>query len=265
MGRPRRRKGTTPRRKKSTQARAKSSGGWRPKVGFIVVLVVAMGGAALFRKVPGLLSGLSIFEIKEVRVQGAQYLTVDEAALAAGIGTGANVWDPKGPWLMGIQSHPLVRTATVRRIPPDVVSFDVEERHPVAFVSDEVLHPVDGAGVRLPIDPTEARLDLPVVAAADSDSIAQSELRTLAEEVGRIESIAPDVYAVISEAVYEDGQIVLRLGDFLTRVRYLPPISEIRLREAMAAMNDWAARFDSGRPREVDLRFDDQVVIRGNQ
>lgn len=255
------------RRKPKRRGAAPESGprGWirHPRFGFVVVVAVAtVGGGALVRQVPRLLVRIPAFEINTVGVEGATYLTEDEARRAAGIVEGTNLWEPKDPWIRGLQSHPLVRSVSVRRMPPGRVVFQVAERAPVAFVATGALHPVDEAGVELPIDPSKSLVDLPLVTVVSTDSLELLGARVAARELGKISSLAPDVYAVISEAIYEDGEITLRLGDSLTRLRYLPPISELRLREAMAAMNDWVARFDRGPPREVDLRFHDQVVIR---
>ena len=235
----------------------------RPRLGFLGVVVAAtLGGGALVRQVPRILVRLSAFQVENVRVEGARYLTEDQLRTAAGIVEGTNLWESKEGWIRGAQGHPLVRTVSVRRTPPNGLVFQIEERDPVAFVAAGTLHPVDALGIELPIDPAKSLLDLPIVTAATPDSLGALGIRIAAQELGAIGSLAPDVYEVISEALYEDGQMTLRLGDSLIRLRYLPPITKTRLREAMAAMNDWVARFDRGAPGEIDLRFEDQVVIR---
>ena len=225
-------------------------------LGAVAALIVGV------RQAPKVLSGFAMFEVREVRVQGGRYLTEEMARQAAGIVSHSNLWDPKETWLAGLESHPLVRSATVRRIPPGTLTFEVVERDPVALVPGDVLEPVAGDGTQLPIDLSRVALDLPIVLLSESDSAGALEARVVAQELGRLQGFAPDVFAVTSEARYEGGHVTLRLGDSLTRLRYLPPLSEVRLREAMAAMNDWAARFNQGPPREVDLRFEDQVVVR---
>ena len=234
----------------------------RNVVGFLVVGAVAASLAASLRHIPRVLARLTVFEIETLRLEGATYLTVAEARRAAGIDAESNLWDSTEPWIQGLEKHPLVRSARIRRIPPSTVAVRVEERVPVALAADGMVSPVDPEGVRLPIDPAGAHLDLPLLLVDPEDSTKARLLKLAAAELDRIDSEAPDIFDVISDVQYKGDEMTLRLGDALTRLRYRPPVSEVRLREAMAAMNDWTARFKLGPPGEVDIRFDDQVVVR---
>lgn len=249
-------------RQKGGERRSRKLTASRRWLGFVAVVAVTALAASGMRRVPGLLARLPVFGVREVRIEGARYLSEVQVREAAGIGEATNLWDPKDPWLAGLEKHPLVKAVSVRRIPPGTLAFRVQEREPIAFLARDVLQPVDESGIELPIDPARGHLDLPVLLPPGADSAAILAARTVAGEIGRVADFAPDVYAVVSEASWESGDVVLRMGDSLTRLRYVPPLSEVRLREAMAAMNDWVARFDRGPPREIDLRFDDQVVIR---
>ncbi len=137
-----------------------------------------------------------------------------------------------------------------------------ETSAPVGLAASPLVVAVDRHGNVLPIDPADPVLDLPVLRVLTPWAEAQWGLRALARDVGHMAEMAPEVFAVVSEARIGDHDVALLLGDSEVRIRYLPPITEIRLREAIIALNDAVERLEAGSPREVDLRFADQVVVR---
>ena len=132
---------------------------------------------------------------------------------------------------------------------------------PVGLVASPLVVAVDRRGVVLPLDPADPVLDLPLLRVMTPGADAFWGMRVLARDVARMAETAPEVFAVISEARIGDRGITLLLGDSEVRVRYEPPINEMRLREAIIALNDAVARLAEP-PREIDLRFADQVVVR---
>lgn len=132
---------------------------------------------------------------------------------------------------------------------------------PVGLIASPLVMAVDRRGDVLPVDPADPVLDLPVLRVMTPGAEAFWGKRILARDVARMAAMAPEVFAVISEARIGDRDIILLLGDSEVWVRYRPPITEMRLREAIFALNDAVARLDEP-PREVDVRFADQVVVR---
>lgn len=224
---------------------------------------MASAAALLVRGVLGILPGLPLFLVDEVHVSGTTYLAPSDVRRAAGLNAAANLWEPKARWLEALKSHPLVESAEVRRRLPSTLVFHVTEAKPVALVAAPVVEAVDRRGVRLPVDPTRPVLDLPVIRVLNRDSTAVSlGLSLLAREAAHLNAVAPEVLVVVSELLLEDGLVTLLLGDSGPRIRYRPPLSEKRLRDGIVAMNDALERFPGRPPREVDLRFEDQVVVR---
>lgn len=220
--------------------------------------------AVLVRFLAAVAAGLPVFLVDEVQVEGISYLSSAEVRSTAGVGAGTSLWEPRSKWIENLEAHPLVASAEVERRPPSGLVFRIREVHPVALVASPLVHPVDAGGNRLPVDPSRPVLDLPLVRVADRDSAVVSRgTGILARELERMDEIVPEIFAVVSEAVLEDGLVTLLLGDSGPRVRYRPPISEVRLREGIIAMNDALERFPDQPPQEVDLRFQGQVVIRG--
>jgi len=220
--------------------------------------------AVLVRFLAAVAAGLPVFLVDEVRVEGISYLSSAEVRSTAGVGPATSLWQPQSKWIESLEAHPLVESAEVERRPPSGLVFRIREVQPVALVASPLVHPVDVGGNRLPVDPSRPVLDLPLVRVVGSDSAVVSRgTGILARELRRMDEIVPEIFAVVSEAVLEDGLVTLLLGDSGPRVRYRPPLSEARLREGIIAMNDALERFPNRPPHEVDLRFQGQVVIRG--
>ena len=114
----------------------------------------------------------------------------------------------------------------------------------------------------MPIDPANRVLDLPVLRVLTPTAESLWGLRVLAHDVAHMAEMAPEVFAVISEAQVGDREIALVLGDSEIRLRYMPPITETTLRKGIVALNDAVERLGDEQLREIDLRFDDQVVVR---
>ena len=133
---------------------------------------------------------------------------------------------------------------------------------PVALVALPVATPVDRRGDELAIDPARDPLDLPLLRVMSARTEALWGRRILARDLGTIAEVAPEVFAVLSEARIDDREAVLLLGDVQHRIRYRPPMRGSRLRAAIVALNDAIARQSDRIPSEVDLRFAEQVVVR---
>lgn len=144
---------------------------------------------------------------------------------------------------------------------PGSASVATVQQAPVGLIAAPLVMAVDRRGNVLPVDPADPVLDLPVLRVMTHRADAFWGMRVLARDVGRMAEAAPEVFAVISEARIGDREVTLLLGDSEVRVRYQPPITEMRLREAITALNDAVARLDTP-PREIDIRFADQVVVR---
>lgn len=205
---------------------------------------------------------LPVFDVAELDVSGLRYVSVDEVRALAGLDDAPSIWRPKEERRRKIESHPMIESAEVARRLPSGLAVRVSEAKPVALVASPLVMAVDRHGAVLPIDPTDPVLDLPVVAVRSADSDGGLGLALLAREVEHVAQVAPEVFAVVSEAHLDDRLVTLRVGDSGLKIRYFPPISERRLREGIVALNDALERFPDRILAEVDLRFEAQVVVR---
>ncbi len=233
----------------------------------VAIVVAAAGSAALLARAPGALARVAVFEVREVRLEGATFLPLDEAVAAAGIDEGASVWDDLDTWSAALREHPLVDEVRIRRRLPATLVLEIVERAPVALLPTPMLEPVDRSGAVLPVDPSRQPMDLPLIRPwtweATGRALSPHEIRFLAEEAGRLAESDPSFLATLSEIAWEPGGGIVALGG-RNRVllRFHAPLSTARIREAVAVLSDAAGRLPDASGVVVDLRFEEQVVVR---
>ncbi len=146
------------------------------------LLALAMLSAVAVVKLAALLENSELLPLKTVTVHGADGPRVDEVLAYAAL--------PAGTPLLSIDTtevaarvaqHPFVARAAVRRVPPDAVVIDVEQRIAVAALAAGDLYLVARDGSIMKSARAGDGLDLPVItgiAAADvADGTARDVLR----------------------------------------------------------------------------------------
>ncbi|HEX2094378.1 MAG TPA: FtsQ-type POTRA domain-containing protein [Longimicrobiaceae bacterium] len=221
---------------------------------------------------PRVLERAPWFRVARVEVSGVRMIAPHEVLAASGIRPGESVWRDPEPWRAALRLHPGVEDARVVRRLPVTLRIEVREKRPVGLVEAGTLHPVTAAGEVLPVDPARIPVDLPLlrVAPARGGRGADAALRALAAEVGRLGDLDPGLVARVSEARWGGRGIVL-LALSAPDVRVLLPAGaeSTRLRQLRAALDEIERRLPPNadtagipEPVRVDLRFQDQVVVR---
>ena len=232
-------------------------------VATLVLGAAVVGGPRALAEV----SEMQTFRISEVDVSGMHVLVKDSIVAQMRLGQFASVWGDREVWEDRLARHPLIREARVERRLPNRLRVEVEERRPVALAAAPTLEPVDSEGVRLPIDPTRYRLDLPVIQAdrrppADA-SVFPAEVRALAFETEHLWQTDVDFYGRMSTIRRgADGSLVVRLMSPDAELVLPDQISLGRLREALTALDHAISADPANVPIVVDLRFAGQVVVR---
>jgi hypothetical protein len=167
------------------------------------------------------------------------------------VDTLASVWDDVSPLEARVAEHPQVRAVRIRRKLPGTLVIVVTENPPVALVSTaRGLIVTDADGDSLPVDPTSMDVDLPVLARKDS---------LLLRLLGETQAEEPALFARVSEARRSGRRDVLFiLPEF--RILADSTVTTARLAEVLPVELDASRR--NWRPRELDLRFRDQVIVR---
>lgn len=234
----------------------------------ILLTTAALGAFAIWGPdLTATIREMETFLVTDVQVRGVRYLAEEEVVALVGVTPETSVWGDPVVWADRVARHPLVRTARVTRLLPDGLLVEVMERTPVALAPTPTLEPVDAEGYRLPLDPAEYRLDLPVLASAQRPPagarLVPDDVRRLAREVDHLMMADTAFLQRVSSVSWtERGAMVVSWTeppvDFL-----LPPSTPpARLREGLGALADAVAKTPDALPTAIDLRFEDQVVVR---
>jgi cell division protein FtsQ len=227
-------------------------------------MLVGWGLSWALPRMPRTLAEVDWFRVRAVRVEGVRNLSSDEVERVAAVPPEANLWDDLAPVAARVRVHPLVKEVEVTRRLPGTLRVRVVEREAVALLPTPTLEPVDVEGRRLPLDPARLRLDLPVLrpARATAAAAAPAAIAPAAREIARLAEAEPTLWANVSVVTAEGARdVVLDLSEPAVRLRVRTPLTPLRLREAMAVLDDATSRTGEP-PATVDLRFADQVVIR---
>ncbi len=247
----------------------------RTSLVFLFIVVLAVGLAAALARAPEALSRVEAFRVVQVQVEGNRFLSREEAVQALHLSSTASVWDDLETWEERLRRHPLVAEAEVDRRLPGTLVLRVMERMPVALVSNPALEPVDATGRFLPLDPAAHRLDLPLITPRQEEavsSLSAAERRLAAMEIARMAEWDPEVLARISEVTpgpRGDLKAVLWRRDTLREIWDLPvnllfnsQVPGHRIQEGLRVLADARTRFGEMGPLDLDLRYEDQVVVR---
>lgn len=210
---------------------------------------------------------LDTFQVTDVEISGLESLDRGEILALLNVTRESSVWTSTETWERRLAVHPMLKEAHVQRKIPGTLMVRVVERRPVALAPTPTLEPVDGEGVRLPLDPAEQRLDLPVLETTDVPAPGARFLpardRRLAAEVARLQEADTSFLQMVSEvSMRGDETLVARWSE--PRVEFLltPGAPARRLREGLVVLADAIGRDPEHLPTVIDLRFADQVVVR---
>lgn len=220
----------------------------------IVTAVAATVGAPWWG--PRALSRLDFFHVRRVVFEGMRYTPRSEALALLEVDTLESVWQKMAPLATRLETHPLIERAQVERQLPGTILVQVTEREPVALVrrKDGRLGPVDGAGHRLPIDPAQVPMDVPLATSADS---------TLMHLLEGLRTAEPALYARVERADRirtgdRPDEFRVKLG--IVTVRTNPEVTVDRFKDILPVEADLAR--NRLRAVELDLRFRNQVIAR---
>lgn len=200
---------------------------------------------------PLLFRNMAFFRVRHVEIVGARYIQPRDILDRLRVDTLASVWDPLGRLETRVAGHPLVREVNIDRKLPGTLVVRLVEHAPVALVATATgFRAYDERGVSLPIDPTTADVDVPILPRPDS---------ALLRLLGAARTRAPALYRRVSEA-RRNGRDEFYLVLDSVPVRALVDVTLDRLADLELVENDLARR--RLRASELDLRYRDQVIAR---
>ena len=234
----------------------------------ILIATACVGAVVAWgRDLPEAVVDHPFFHVEDVEVRGVRFLSQDEVVGLLRLPPETSVWGDKGPWTDRLLRHPLIKEASVTRRPPDGLLLTVTERTPIALAPTPTLEPIDAEGVRLPLDPAEYRLDLPVIETRrmppSGSRLVPEDVRLLAAEVEHLMAADTTFLQLVSSVAWDGrGAVVARWTEPPVSFLLPPHAPPARLREGLGALADAVAKAPDGAPVAIDLRFADQVVVR---
>ena len=234
----------------------------------ILLTTVGLGAVIAWgRDIPSAVVRHELFRVEDVEVRGLRFLAQEDVVALLRLGPESSVWGDKSTWTDRLLRHPLIKDAAVARRPPDGLLLTVTERTPIALAPTPTLEPIDAEGVRLPIDPVEYRLDLPVIETRrmppSGSRLVPEEVRRLAAEVEHLMAADTAFLQLVSSVAWDGhGAVVARWTEPPVSFLLPPRAPPARLREGLGALADAVAKAGEVAPTAIDLRFADQVVVR---
>jgi cell division septal protein FtsQ len=197
------------------------------------------------------LRALAYFHVRSVQVIGTHYLSPHDVVAAMRVDTNASTWDDLKPYAARVGALALVQRAVVERELPSILVVHVTETAPVAMAPASGGLKIYDAGARaLPIDPTRADIDLPVINRPDA---------IVTRLLAGVETLSPRFFARISAVVRQpNGDMVVQLDHGVVRAG--ADVTPARLANASLVAADLDRR--GAHYTELDLRYRDQIVAR---
>jgi cell division septal protein FtsQ len=216
----------------------------------------------------GFLTTSEIFAIHDVEFTGMSRVDTDEIEEQLADLKGQNILLVSlDAYAERIRTHPRVERVSMKRVLPDKVACAVVEREPVALVFTDQFLEVDRHGMVMADDEYTAVLDLPIITGLPKSAVEpgkindDSRLRNALHALALCKSLGGDFAEDISElrvspgglsirSLAKDRMLILGDADYANRLH-----KYFLLKETLADNEP-----DAG---VIDLRFDNQVVLRG--
>ena len=211
--------------------------------------------------------------VAEVHVDGNAILTQKEILALADISAGQRLYSVN---LLAAQKRVMqnafVKSAAVSREAPDRISIKVIERVPIAAAVLDKIEYLDADGVVLPPARSENIFDLPVVTgdfqSADfvpGKPIGRADVIEALESLSAARQLSDDLYRRISEVHTEPGKdIILYTAESGVPVIFGHGSSASKLVKFEGFWKEVVRHYGAAELNYVDLRFEDQVVVRWN-
>jgi cell division septal protein FtsQ len=172
-----------------------------------------------------------------------------------------------------VLNHYFIKEAVVERDPPATVRIAVTERLPLAIVHAEQMLYVDEDGVVLPHSISKELFDLPVLSGLPAGSLPKPgttlqnhDIREALQILAASKLVNNELYHFISEVrLRNGGDIVLYAAEGGVPIIFGRGEIASKLVRLEVFWNEVVRRHGSELLQYVDLRFEDQVVVRWNQ
>jgi cell division protein FtsQ len=169
-----------------------------------------------------------------------------------------------------VQKNAFIRGVSVNRDAPDRITIDVQERVPVAAVAMERLLYLDDEGFMLPHTRSEKIFDIPVLTGAvrrqemvPGRQLSSPDIRNALALLSLARRFDDALYRRISEVHIDDsGDMTLYTCEGGIRVLFGRGGAPAKLAKLDAFWHAYVDHQGAAALEYIDLRFEDQVVVR---
>jgi cell division protein FtsQ len=235
------------------------------KFGFLGLVFLAIGlvvSANLWK---------SNLKVKRVTIEGNRIVETAEITQLIKVPKNSQLQDVD---LMAVRrdilSHHFIKDAVVERDLPATLRVTIKERVPLAIInSSEILY-LDEDGVVLPHSISKQLFDLPVltgmpdgISLTPGSKISHSDIQEALKILASSRLVSKDLYHLISEVrLRNGGDVILYAAEWGVPIIFGHGEIASKLVRLETFWNDVVRERGSDNLQYVDLRFDDQVVVR---
>lgn len=225
-----------------------------------VGLLLTTTAVVLFLKIATWLNAQEMFLVKDVEVEGNEFLQDEEILQLVEIDSSKHLFafDLRNIEEQ-VSQHQLIEKTTIARALPSTLVIRVQEKEPLAILYDGKLYPIDKEGTSLEAFQSEIIMDFPVITKRPEEAAAFRQILSFLQE---IKENRFSLYSQISEVSFSSSKgiyfylskaaipVIVGHGDFRKR-------SDKFLRILKTLKNEQFASI-----KYFDLRFKDQVVMK---
>ncbi|HCV42045.1 MAG TPA: hypothetical protein DGH68_01070 [Bacteroidetes bacterium] len=242
----------------------RSFGGPLLTFGLVVAIVAVAVWANLWK---------SDLRVADVRVKGTVIVPEKEILALASINKEQRLYDVD---LLAaqrrIRQNSFVKSVEVNREAPNRISITVQERIPIAAIVLDNIKYLDADGFVLPPAHSENTFDLPVLTGAFQNAefvsgkqFVSRDVKEALEILAAARELSDELYRRISEVHLEAGRdIVLYTAECGVPVIFGRGDAAMKLVKFDGFWKDVVPHHGAHELAYVDLRFEDQVVVRWN-
>ncbi len=211
--------------------------------------------------------------VSNVTVEGNRIVEANEILQLAHVKEGSPMYDLD---LASIQhdvvSNFFIKDAVVERDLPSTIRITVAERSPIMLINrDEILY-LDEDGVVLPPSISKETFDLPILSGLPASlplkagsTIANPDVQEALKILTAAKAASKEMYHLISEVhLRSGGDIVLYAAEWGVPIIVGHGEAASKMVRLEQFWNDVVRERGSENLQYVDLRFDDQIVVRWN-
>lgn len=208
--------------------------------------------------------------VKRLLVGGNRIVETNEILQLAQVRKGTRLYDVDLMIMQrDIATHPFIKEVIVERDLPATLKISIVERTPLAIISRPGMHYIDEEGVVLPHSISREVFDLPLLTGSLPQEIVvgqtlnHPDVRQALAILSVAKAVNKELYHLISEVrLRNGGDLVLYASEEGVPIIFGRDHLAEKLAKLEAFWKDVMRERGAHRLEYVDLRFDDQVVVR---